>query len=181
MKHILVVGGTGMLADAVCELNNQGNKVTVIARGESKLEHLHSRCNNPDQFNSISLDYENYEQLQHVLQNDANKFGQIDCVIAWIQSNESKALGIIMNEITGTESFNVFHVLGSRSNLQEVKQGLNIPVNCKYHQVKLGFIVEHNTSRWLTNNEISSGVIRAYNSEEEISIVGTLEPWNMRP
>ena len=32
MKHVLVVGGSGMLADVSLWLNNQGYHVSVIAR-----------------------------------------------------------------------------------------------------------------------------------------------------
>ncbi|GKU78410.1 SDR family NAD(P)-dependent oxidoreductase [Paenibacillus sp. L3-i20] len=181
MKHYLVVGGTGMLSEVVCKLVNEGNKVTVIARNQSRLDQLQNQCHYPELFNGLSLDYEDFEKLQHAMRTKENNVGDIDCVVAWIHSNESEALSIIIDEMATKETFDVYHVLGSRSNLLEVKMGLDIPSNCKYHQVKLGFIVQNNSARWLTNKEISGGVLHALDNEEAVSIVGVLEPWEMRP
>jgi hypothetical protein len=50
-----------------------------------------------------------------------------------------------------------------------------------YSQVILGFVLDGNSSRWLTNDEISAGVIKAIEQPEEISIVGSIEPWERRP
>jgi hypothetical protein len=45
----------------------------------------------------------------------------------------------------------------------------------------LGFVVESGTSRWLTNAEISAGVGHALESEEPVTIIGTVTPWAARP
>jgi hypothetical protein len=45
----------------------------------------------------------------------------------------------------------------------------------------LGFKIEDNSSRWLTNDEISSGVIEAITNDEEEKIVGIVSPWDKRP
>jgi hypothetical protein len=36
-------------------------------------------------------------------------------------------------------------------------------------------------SRWLTNQEISAGVIRAVDGDAPLSMVGVVEPWSARP
>ena len=50
-----------------------------------------------------------------------------------------------------------------------------------YRRVILGFVVEGGKSRWLTHEEISGGVIEAVQKDAERYIVGTVEPWSMRP
>ena len=50
-----------------------------------------------------------------------------------------------------------------------------------YQAVVLGFVVENGGSRWLTNDEISSGVFAAIQSGAPLSIIGTVKPWTARP
>jgi hypothetical protein len=45
----------------------------------------------------------------------------------------------------------------------------------------LGFVVENGQSRWLTDAEISDGVGRALESDDPVTIVGTVTPWSARP
>ena len=45
----------------------------------------------------------------------------------------------------------------------------------------LGFQLEGERSRWLTHEEISSGIIEALERQASRSIVGVVEPWEMRP
>ncbi|WP_277674545.1 hypothetical protein [Piscibacillus halophilus] len=66
-------------------------------------------------------------------------------------------------------------------NLNTIKEKLKTPKNCTYHQVQLGFILETGYSRWLTNQEISKGVIEAFKLKQPTYIVGQLEPWDQRP
>ena len=51
----------------------------------------------------------------------------------------------------------------------------------RYRRVVLGFVVEGTRSRWLTDDEISAGVVRALESGEDRTLVGVLEPRAMRP
>lgn len=51
-----------------------------------------------------------------------------------------------------------------------------------YHAVILGFVLlPGGQSRWLTNSEISQGVLDAIAAEAKRHIVGTVEPWSRRP
>ncbi|WP_211316774.1 hypothetical protein [Oceanobacillus arenosus] len=65
--------------------------------------------------------------------------------------------------------------------LKEGRQKFHVPGNCQYHQVQLGFIIEKDHSRWLTNEEISNGVIEAINQKEDVHTVGIIEPREIRP
>ena len=53
--------------------------------------------------------------------------------------------------------------------------------NIQYRQVILGFVIEGGRSRWLTHAEISGGVLDAVRNDRLFSIVGTVEPWSLRP
>lgn len=41
---------------------------------------------------------------------------------------------------------------------------------------KLGFIIDDGKSRWLTNKEISDGIIKAIKDDKPVTIVGTIHP-----
>ncbi|MBK7159886.1 MAG: hypothetical protein IPH77_15465 [Ignavibacteria bacterium] len=53
--------------------------------------------------------------------------------------------------------------------------------NINYKKILLGFVIEDEKSRWLTNTEISNGVIDALKKDEDTFIVGKVEPWEKRP
>ena len=50
-----------------------------------------------------------------------------------------------------------------------------------YQAVVLGFVVEDGKSRWLTNAEISDGILAAIASGAPFTIVGTVELWSAKP
>jgi hypothetical protein len=47
--------------------------------------------------------------------------------------------------------------------------------------VVLGFVAGETGSRWLTNDEISTGVLKAVDEDAPLSIVGETRPWSARP
>lgn len=179
MKHALVIGGTGMLKEATLWLTEQDYHVSVIARNSSKMKRLMMECNNPDSITPILVDYKDSELFAAELR---KLHGKIDLVVAWIHSVAPEALGIITSTFASQrDTWQLYHVLGSSSNISEIKKKVQAPDNCSYHQVQLGFILEGNASRWLTNEEISSGVIAAIESGRALHVVGVLEPWEKRP
>src|SRR5690606_10565489 len=106
-------------------------------------------------------------------------------VVAWIHDDEDRVIRQTAESIrhAGGADFawDLYHVLGSSSNLDEILRKTPAPPECAYHQVQLGFVIEGNRSRWLTHEEISSGVIECVRNGRRRHVVGTLEPWDMRP
>lgn len=171
MKHVLVVGGSGMLADVSLWLNNQGYHVSVIARNPHRLKKLIDKVPHKNKITAISVDYNNDEWLRKEIISTVIKNGKIE-----------NALEIICKEVSnGSDEWNLFHVLGSSSNLIEIQKNVPISENCSYHQIQLGFILEDSYSRWLTDQEISEGVIESISKNKQLHIVGNIEPWDKRP
>ncbi|GKV55832.1 hypothetical protein NCCP2222_17790 [Sporosarcina sp. NCCP-2222] len=75
--------------------------------------------------------------------------------------------------------FRLIHVKGSRRYFQD--EFVNLPFSCIREVVYLGFIQEETSSRWLTNEEISDGVIAQIESGGVGRIVGQLHPYGNRP
>ncbi|MEK5389281.1 short-chain dehydrogenase [Margalitia sp. FSL K6-0131] len=178
MKHALVVGGTGMLSDVTLFLKKEGYFVSVIGRDPSKYE----RISDSSHSTFLSVDYHDDMQLLNKIQHTIQQHGPIQLIVAWIHSSAPDALRIIFAEAAKTKvEFHLFHVLGSSSNLEKIKEAASVPANCLYHQVQLGFILEGNRARWLTNHEIASGVVAAIKEDHPIKVIGVLEPWEKRP
>jgi hypothetical protein len=184
MEHVLVVGGTGMLKDVSIYLNKHGAHVSVIGSTENKMASLKTFLLDNDNFTPLVLDYRDDKRLKTSLKEIQNKYGPIKKVVSWISTASPNALQIIIEEAgkwnQGT-SWSLFHILGSRSKLDEVKDKVAPPPNCNYHQIKLGFIIEDRSSRWLTHKEISQGIINAMGKNDLVTVVGTLDPCEKRP
>lgn len=181
MKHTLVIGGTGMLSDVSIWLAEQGDHVSVIGRNHEKMQSLASRFTNKDHLTPMLVDYTKTNELAEKLRRIQEKHGDIERVVAWIHSNGENVIPCLQESLSRETEWDLFHINGSRSNLEEIKQKLKILPNMNYFQIQLGFILEKDDSRWLTNEEISTGIIEAIKKKDAKYLVGTLEPWDKRP
>ena len=191
MAHILVVGGTGMLCDVCRHFCKSGNTVTVIARNKNRLNRLASGAKNyADSIDPISLDYANYEQLKDELEKTIFSHGPIELAMCWIHtSNAPKAAAITAQTIdkqNNKTSCRYYQLLSSATadpsqDEEEISSNFKSLDNIDFRTILLGFVVEGETSRWLTNNEICDGVISAVENDNRESIIGSVEPWNKRP
>ncbi|WP_241535884.1 short-chain dehydrogenase [Indiicoccus explosivorum] len=182
VKHALVIGGSGMLAGTVLWLADEGARVSVVARNEEKMQRMLARSVNTERIMPVYADYTNDPELEAALTEQIRKYGPPGLVVAWVHSNAPEALPSVIRLINKTGNpWKLFHVLGSSTDLASIQEGLTVPETCDYHQVQLGFVQEDGISRWLTNEEISDGVIEAIRADERVKTVGTLEPWDERP
>ncbi|GGP11977.1 short-chain dehydrogenase [Oceanobacillus neutriphilus] len=182
LSHALIIGGTGMLSEASLWLADTSAKISIIARDQRKMERLLSKAN-PDAFiTPLLVDYKDSTALRENIRNCIQQNGPIDLVVAWIHSNSNHALDIISQEVAQQGSaWKLYHVLGSSSDAAQIKEtAVKKYPGCQYRQIQLGFILEKKHSRWLTNQEISEGVIDAIVNEKSVKVVGTLDPWDRR-
>jgi hypothetical protein len=171
--HTLVVGGTGMLATVTTWLAEQGHTVSVVSRRAGTA---------PDGgVNPIEVDYRDSETLRQRMFKAMRTYGSIDLAVFWIHSDAPNAFRVIAQEISkhAERPWRLFHVRGSAAYLHP--ESPQVPTDCLYRQVILGFVTNSNGSRWLTQDEISGGVIEAIRTDREYSVVGTLHPWEKRP
>jgi len=181
MVHALVVGGTGMLANTSLWLVSNGIHVSVIGRNKARMESL-LNATDSSLMTPIFVDYSDIALLKKEIRSTIEQNGPIDLVIAWIHSYAERTLESIVSEISPCRNgtWKLFHVLGSSADLSEIQENMHLPNSAQYYQVQLGFIIENGHSRWLTNEEISQGVIDSIQHHRLINIVGTLQPWEKR-
>lgn len=173
--HALVVGGSGMLAGCCRALLEISDKVSVMARDERRIRAI------APAIHSVLCDYKDEAAVAAALA----ALDRPDLIVAWIHGRH-RALRRALTERTKPAG-RFMQVLGSAhgdpshperlAEMAQAAEGLPIA----YQAVVLGFVVDKDHSRWLTNDEISSGVFAAVQSAAPLSIVGTVEPWTARP
>ena len=180
-SHTLIIGGTGMLSGVTEFLSENYDTVSLICRNEKRINLSLKNIN------QIILDYSYYKFLSKSLESSIKNFGNIDLVASWIHSSAPLAPFIIAEKINSFgKQFRYFDVLGSAyaNPSEDNSERENSFLKCEnilYRKIILGFKIENNISRWLTNDEISSGVIDAVKKDNVETIIGTVTPWELKP
>jgi len=186
--HALVVGGTGMLRGVSMALAREGYVVSVIGRSIEKLTALIKKAQVlPGEINGISVDYNKGKKLEEALRMAVASFGPIELAVIWIHNSAPDAPVAIAKYINNSGSgCRYIHILGSSaadpSKSDVRRKALFLPLtNINYQEVILGFKVARDGSRWLTNDEISFGVLESIKENKDSFVVGTVKPWEKRP
>ncbi len=157
-----------MLAGTVLWLAEVGYHVSIIGRDAENMSRLSEQS--PGRLSAVLVDYRDDLRLKEALRRSMAIHGDFDLVVAWIHSDAADALPCVLSVLRG--GTDVFHVLGSRSNSSDVRNGLTIPEDVRYHQVQLGYQVEKGERRWLTHEEIAGGVVEAVQEKKPLYSVG---------
>lgn len=187
MPHVLIVGGTGMLKGVSHYFTIHGYTVSVIARNPIGLNKLIESKAEHGFINPIKVDYYDNNLLEEKLKSAIDNHGQIETAVCWIHSTAPEAPYIVAGVLNNQNiKCKYFHVLGCEYSLPtEENKKLQFTferfVNIIYKKIILGFVIENEHSRWLTDHEISNGVIDAVINEKDDFIVGTVERWERRP
>lgn len=131
------------------------------------------------------MDYTNTGALKFEIAKAIADNGEIDLVVAWIHGTAPDAIDTIKRELANLQKghpWTLVHIKGSSYDLSSILDTEHHPSDSFQEKfVQLGFVIEGSTSRWLTHQEISEGVIRAIQGDQRKTVVGTLEPWEKRP
>ncbi len=173
--HALVIGGSGMLAGLCRSLQDRAERVSVMARNERRI-----RAVAPG-IEPVACDYNDGMALAETLA----LLEPPDLLIAWLHGRAPSARRALAECVAAEGRF--VQVLGSAhgdpahpERLTEMAAAADgLPID--YQAVLLGFVVDGGHSRWLSNAEISNGVLAAVASGAPLSTVGTVEPWSARP
>lgn len=177
-----------MPRDVVLYLTPRYRTVSVIARTQRRLDRLAAEVRERGgTLLSLRIDYRDEDNLRGAVEEAVRKAGPIALAVCWIHSTAPEGPGIVAEIIGAAPPLSTMvHVVGSavadpsREAQEDRREFERLPFLC-YKQAVLGFVPEGNRSRWLTDEEISRGVIDAIESAEPVIIVGTVEPWSMRP
>ena len=173
-----------MLRGVCLHLAARGWIVTVLARDPAKLDELSRQSGG--WIRGIALDYRDSTALRAALLRAIEHDSTIDLAVCWIHSDAPEAPQVIADVIARpTAPPRYVHVLGSSSAdpsvVADQHEQLRIVPGIQYRRTVLGFMLEGDSSRWLTNDEIARGVIDAIESDRGETIIGTVRPWSRRP
>lgn len=170
--RILVVGGTGMLSGLVEALAGDGGRLSILSRRASGFAR--------DGVTGFDVDY--YDEAAFVAA--LNTVGPVDLAVAWFHTLRIAAPRRLAERVQGR----LFQVLGSAtadpSHPERLRAAASVAdglAGCALRQVVLGFQVDAGRSRWLTDAEISGGVLEALRADAPFAVVGRVEPWSARP
>lgn len=165
----LVIGGTGMLAGVVEALSARGWQVSVLARGQSRLDALAELPG----VTACPADYRDLAEFAAVVRSVL----PVDLVVAWIHSTAPEAPLRLAQLVADPERPVAYHhVLGSsgRGFQAPTVEDFTALQGLRYHQTALGSVQELGSARWLTDAEIVAGVLRAIDTGAPQSVVGQL-------
>lgn len=183
MEHALVVGGTGMLTEVTRYLASLAERVTLVARRPDRVS--------GERIAPLALDYNDLAALRAGLQAAVAEGGPVELALLWLSDADPGVLEAIIAEVAPRQ---LLIVRGSRAADPERDRGVlgatlsghrYLPLLVDppegYQEVILGWVVEEESSRWLTHAEIAGGVVEAIKSGRPESVVGVVRPWSTRP
>ncbi|MEM7737761.1 MAG: hypothetical protein AAF267_18440 [Deinococcota bacterium] len=194
-QHILAIGTTGMLAAATRTLAQHASQMTCLARTPASLARLvasmpqdatkiHTAEIHTAEVHTVTADYQDSHAFMDVIDR-ATQHAPIDMVVAWFHQPGMESCSKLISYLDAqARPVDMFHVVGSAArdpsnpDLWPQPEANSIVT---YHQIILGFVLEGESSRWLTHQEISEGLLEAIHHRHNKHIVGTVRPWSARP
>ncbi len=160
MKNVLIIGGSGMLS-GVCNYYLKADyKVTVLSRTDKK------EAFKRGDVDWLKCDYEQADFMDKI----ENYFNSniVSEIIIWMHNEHEENFEKLMTYLKKKTDTSIYHVRGSSAfySLDTIKYGEN------YHQVILGVLKVDGETRWLTNKQISFGVIVATQEKNKLFTVG---------
>jgi hypothetical protein len=183
MTTTLLLGTTGMLAEAAAHAVARSKKAVLVSRHADQFS-----------FNNDVLDHKvtplnvSYEDEGAFL--DALLYhAPFDLALTWLHPPADILRAALDSMIA--PGGKLVEVMGSRSVLlgrngevsiaERRAEALALQTGITYAQLILGFVLEGSESRWLTHEEISAAAIAQMENPQARRIAGTLEPWEKRP
>lgn len=180
-NHLLIIGGTGMLAAASKRLVARAQQATLVARGRDGLQ----RIAQSGEARILAIDYHHTDALIDELRTARSEDGPFDLVLLWMHSSAERSFDAVVDFLgEQVEACRVFDVRGSASAdpaCEVDRRRGYADGRVDYRRVVLGYVREQGVSRWLTYDEICTGVLRAIADGAEEWVVGKVRPWEERP
>lgn len=182
----LVIGATGMLAEATVYLAEKSEQLTFTARSPQSISRLTkaldgaaARCR------GLTLDWNDETKFIAQLAAYLDEHGYPSLTVAWLHNDclGPKIATLLAKHSKHSTFYQVRGSAAAKPGSGSLTTGNQFSPSdgLEYNEIILGFEIDGNTSRWLSNSEISAGVISAIDSCDSVSVVGVVDPWERRP
>lgn len=176
-REVLVVGGTGMLRPAVYRLLTEGMRVIVVARRPERIVPDTSA----ERLVRIAADWSQPEDLAAAV-GESTAGRLLPAALLWVHTPYDQALHQALDPLLSPTA-TVVQLWGSAG--EDPRRSRPNPAEYRpprsYRSLILGFADGLSTTRWLTDQEISEGALRALQDPAEQQVVGRVEPWSDHP
>jgi hypothetical protein len=177
-----------MLRNVVVRLASRYATVSVVARTPHRLDAVKAAAGpRGNRVNTIALDYRDRGAFRGRLLEARERFGRYALAVGWIRTSATDARDSVLDLMNvGPDIARYFDVIGSTGrhpaavSVERHRRYDGLPF-VGYRTIVLGFVAEGGRTRWLSDAEISEGVMHAVTSDALSSVVGELEPWTARP
>lgn len=176
-----------MMAQATIALAAQSAKLTLVARTSESLSAVRDEIDGDRiEVRSLQLDWNLPGPFLESLREHVRSFGVPDLILCWLH-DDNLAVDLAEATVPPSERSRMVHIRSSRvhdpsRSFDSAGSRLAAWPCLVYQQVILGFVINQNSSRWLTHAEIVAGALAAVNNPgRSVVIVGTASPWSMRP
>lgn len=180
--HVLVIGGSGCLAGASLHLARQGCHVSVVGRQAERLAALAGE-GGPHSIHPVPADYGDSHAFACAIDEAIAACGPIGLAVCWIHGHATEAPRIVAERVQAGGDY--FHMLPSAFAAPGADPDYWARVLGRYaltyHRVVTGWVRERHGVRWLTDAEISDGMIHAITQDLAHHVIGTVAPWSDRP
>ena len=185
--HAVVIGGTGMLRRASVAIARQSQLFTAVARTPASLgalDHAIGDVPGRERF-YLNLDWDQPDQFLSSLSQHFGELMAPSLVLAWLHDVKlgPRVAGALSRHASHCDFFQVMGSAGASpmSGAAVLRNQLDSRDDLAYYQIVLGFKRERGSSRWLTDEEISDGVLDAISTKQPSYLVGSVTPWEERP
>jgi hypothetical protein len=165
-RHAVVVGGTGMLRGVVEHLRDSDVRTTVVARRPDRAV---------DGVEAVAADWADPATVARAL---AGR--RPDVAVLWVHEPHRRGVLEVVESLL-EEGGLLVHVWGSAGPHPPRRTPSSTRTDLVVRHVVLGFVPGPGGSRWLTDEEVSDGVVAALRRPEPVQVVGAVEPWDERP
>lgn len=172
-----------MLRAASVALAQRSTSFAAVARTRASLEALASQVA-AQRARYVALDWGEPDRFISGLARLVEEFERPTQVLAWL--HESRSITMIAAVLwTPHRECNLYHVMGSASARPAdglpLREEVDKMPGVAYFQIVLGYKRDFGVPRWLTDAEISQGVLEAVACRQPLHVVGLIEPWEQRP
>lgn len=175
-----------MLRSASLELATRSRRLTSVARTRRSLSTLDRDWPaGAGAHDILSLDWTMPGLFLEGIKHHVARTGGPDLVVAWMH-DDALTLRIAARLAEDSPIPRFFHIIGSATvNPLKIADSLRMSAEATnlnhYHQIVLGGHGSGRRGRWLTDWEISRGVLQAVERQKPMYVVGTLERWTGAP
>lgn len=174
MQHALVIGGTGMLSGVTVELAKRTQHMTLISRRASAFVERSGFVRTV----GIDADWSDARGFLAEYVQRVTRVGETDFALLWMHSSAHRTFDMVLDALDGYPC-EVVHVVGSqpdssRLDPSRVRERL-LGSTIRYRTARLGCRVEPSGTRWLTHEEICTGVLECIQTGQDL-VVGDRVP-----